>query len=82
MDGNSTGDVPNDNNYNEKEDNGDSPLVSPALTFTSHGRTPQTLSPVTPFFGSFTHGEAFDGPAMGGATSKGKERAIITAEDC
>jgi hypothetical protein len=80
--GNSTGDVPDDTNFNEKEENGDSPLVSPALTYTSHGRTPQTLSPVTPFFGSFTHGEAFEDPPLGVATQKGKERAITTVDDC
>ena len=43
------------------------PLVSPALTYSSHSsRTPSSLSPATPFFSSFGHaGEGFEGPAVG-----------------
>jgi hypothetical protein len=38
-------------------------LVSPALTYSSSTRTPATLSPSTPFFGSFGGSvEDFEGP--------------------
>lgn len=43
------------------------PLVSPALTYTS--RTPSTLSPATPFFGSFT-------PAAGGGEGDRDRRKV------
>lgn len=46
------------------------PLVSPALTYSS--RTPATLSPATPFFGSFGHaGETFEG--LDGNAKKARE---------
>lgn len=53
-----------------------SPLVSPSLTYSS--RTPSTLSPATPFFGSFTHAqenfkipqENFEGLGTGHLTEK------------
>lgn len=40
--------------YNSNNDS-ESPLVSPSLTYSS--RTPSTLSPATPFFGSFAHAQ-------------------------
>jgi hypothetical protein len=54
----------NSNNYDSThfhatlqtiQDDSDSPLVSPSLTYSS--RTPSTLSPATPFFGSFAHAQ-------------------------
>jgi hypothetical protein len=64
------------NNASHDEDEGDSnnvnantvqsaspTLVSPALTYSSSTRTPATLSPSTPFFGSFGGSvEDFEGP--------------------
>lgn len=44
-----------DNLHNIPDNAVDSPLVSPALTFS--GRTPVTLSPSTPFFGSFAQAQ-------------------------
>ena len=71
--------------YADKQDNADSPLASPALTYSSHGRTPSTLSPATPFFGTFSGGEGFDG--LPGPNFKSKERdpttvAGSTLEEC
>jgi hypothetical protein len=54
----------NSNNYDNTHfhatlqtihDDSESPLVSPSLTYSS--RTPSTLSPATPFFGSFAHAQ-------------------------
>ncbi|KIM74130.1 hypothetical protein PILCRDRAFT_14684 [Piloderma croceum F 1598] len=54
----------NSNNYDSTHfhatlqtihDDSESPLVSPSLTYSS--RTPSTLSPATPFFGSFAHAQ-------------------------
>jgi len=64
----------NRSTYAEKQDNTDSPLASPALTYSSHGRTPSTLSPATPFFGTFSGGEGFEGLPAVGSNFKGKER--------
>ena len=60
--------------YTDKQDNTDSPLASPALTYSSHGRTPSTLSPATPFFGTFSGGEGFEGLPTAGQNFKSKER--------
>ena len=60
--------------YADKQDNTDSPLASPALTYSSHGRTPSTLSPATPFFGTFSGGEGFEGLPAVGSNFKSKER--------
>lgn len=60
--------------YTDKHDNTDSPLASPALTYSSHGRTPSTLSPATPFFGTFSAGEGFEGLPAVGPNFKSKER--------
>ena len=60
--------------YADKQDNTDSPLASPALTYSSHGRTPSTLSPATPFFGTFSGGEGFEGLPAVGPNFKNKER--------
>jgi hypothetical protein len=81
VDCNSASEVSSDNHYNDKGDNIESPLVSPALTYSSHGRTPQTLSPATPFFGSFLQGETFEGLPIVGVPLKGQESAVPT-EDC
>ncbi|RDB27564.1 hypothetical protein Hypma_003856 [Hypsizygus marmoreus] len=41
-------------------------LVSPALTYSSHTHTPSTLSPATPFFGSFgSQTDGFEGVSDG-----------------
>ena len=66
-------------NYADKQDNTDSPLASPALTYSSHGRTPSTLSPATPFFGTFSGGEGFEGLPAVGPNFKSKERDAINA---
>ena len=73
--------------YADKQDNTDSPLASPALTYSSHGRTPSTLSPATPFFGTFSGGEGFEGLPGVGSNFKSKERdapnvASSTLEEC
>ena len=73
--------------YADKQDNQDSPLASPALTYSSHGRTPSTLSPATPFFGTFSGGEGFEGLPAVGSNFKSKERdgtnvASSTLEEC
>jgi len=73
--------------YADKQDNTDSPLASPALTYSSHGRTPSTLSPATPFFGTFSGGEGFEGLPAVGSNFKSKERdatnvASSTLEEC
>ena len=73
--------------YTDRQDNTDSPLASPALTYSSHGRTPSTLSPATPFFGTFSGGEGFEGLPPVGSNFKGKERdaanvAGSTLEEC
>ena len=73
--------------YADKQDNPDSPLASPALTYSSHGRTPSTLSPATPFFGTFSGGEGFEGLPSVGSNFKSKERdatnvASSTLEEC
>ena len=73
--------------YADKQDNTDSPLASPALTYSSHGRTPSTLSPATPFFGTFSGGEGFEGLPAVGSNFKNKERdatnvASSTLEEC
>lgn len=73
--------------YADKQDNTDSPLASPALTYSSHGRTPSTLSPATPFFGTFSGGEGFEGLPAVGSSFKSKERdatnvAGSTLEEC
>ena len=73
--------------YADKQDNTDSPLASPALTYSSHGRTPSTLSPATPFFGTFSGGEGFEGLPVVGSNFKSKERdaanvASSTLEEC
>ena len=73
--------------YADKQDNTDSPLASPALTYSSHGRTPSTLSPATPFFGTFSSGEGFEGLPAVGSNFKSKERdatnvASSTLEEC
>ena len=73
--------------YTDKQDNTDSPLASPALTYSSHGRTPSTLSPATPFFGTFSSGEGFEGLPAVGSNFKSKERdatnvAGSTLEEC
>lgn len=65
--------VPHHDHYSENE-NGGSPLFSPALTYSSLGRTPQTLSPATPYFGSFPLGEAFE-------SFKGRDRTTATADE-
>ena len=62
--------------YPDKQDNTDSPLASPALTYSSHGRTPSTLSPATPFFGTFSSGEGFEGLPAVGPNFKSKERDV------
>ena len=62
--------------YADKQDNTDSPLASPALTYSSHGRTPSTLSPATPFFGTFSGGEGFEGLPAVGPNFKSKERDV------
>ena len=77
----------NRSTYADKQDNTDSPLASPALTYSSHGRTPSTLSPATPFFGTFSGGEGFEGLPAVGSNFKGKERdptnvAGSTLEEC
>ena len=64
----------NRSTYADKQDNTDSPLASPALTYSSHGRTPSTLSPATPFFGTFSGGEGFEGLPAVGSNFKSKER--------
>jgi len=73
--------------YADKQDNTDSPLASPALTYSSHGRTPSTLSPATPFFGTFSGGEGFEGLPAVGSNFKSKERDVTnvassTLEEC
>lgn len=73
--------------YADKQDNQDSPLASPALTYSSHGRTPSTLSPATPFFGTFSGGEGFEGLPTVGSNFRSKERdgtnvASSTLEEC
>ena len=73
--------------YADKQDNTDSPLASPALTYSSHGRTPSTLSPATPFFGTFSSGDGFEGLPAVGSNFKSKERdttnvASSTLEEC
>ncbi|KAF9652459.1 hypothetical protein BDM02DRAFT_2748116 [Thelephora ganbajun] len=73
--------------YADKQDNTDSPLASPALTYSSHGRTPSTLSPATPFFGTFSGGEGFEGLPAVGSNFKSKERDVAnvassTLEGC
>ena len=60
--------------YADKQDITDSPLASPALTYSSHGRTPSTLSPATPFFGTFPGGQGFEGLPAVGSNFKSKER--------
>ena len=82
-------DIVSDNRstYADKQDNTDSPLASPALTYSSHGRTPSTLSPATPFFGTFSGGEGFEGLPAVGSNFKSKERdatnvAGSTLEEC
>ena len=62
--------------YADKQDNTDSPLASPALTYSSHGRTPSTLSPATPFFGTFSGGDGFEGLPAVGPNFKSKERDV------
>ena len=73
--------------YADKQDNTDSPLASPALTYSSHGRTPSTLSPATPFFGTFSGGDGFEGLPAVGSNFKSKELdttnvAGPTLEEC
>ena len=77
----------NRSTYADKQDNTDSPLASPALTYSSHGRTPSTLSPATPFFGTFSGGEGFEGLPAVGSNFKSKERDVTnvagsTLEEC
>lgn len=67
------GDVPHHDQYSENE-SGQSPLFSPALTYSSLGRTPQTLSPATPFFASFPLADGFE-------SFKGRERAPVATEE-
>ncbi|TFK25355.1 hypothetical protein FA15DRAFT_693841 [Coprinopsis marcescibilis] len=51
---------------------GNSPsMISPALTYSSQTQTPSTLSPATPFFGTFGSGEGFKG-GQGGVQSGGE----------
>ena len=76
----------NRSTYTDKQDNTDSPLASPALTYSSHGRTPSTLSPATPFFGTFSGGEGFEGLPAVGSNFKSKERDVTNVassmEEC
>ena len=54
----------------------DSLLASPALTCSSHGRTPSTLTPATPLCGTFSGGEGFEGLPAVGTNFKSKERDV------
>ncbi|KAF8655598.1 hypothetical protein AX16_003019 [Volvariella volvacea WC 439] len=60
----STGTAGSDNTHLYDSDANSSSLVSPALTYSS--QSPSTMSPATPFFGSFAnHGDGFANTATG-----------------